>query len=272
MIQNGTDILLLLNGERIAAVKTNGIKTNAAMRDVSTKDSGGWKEQDYGQLSFSCSAEGLVRKNPKNLLNNSENLSAWVLDTSVAITPNNDVGNDGRKTADLITFHSGLFVQQLVSNLVNGREYTFSVWAKGTGDIDLVLDDGGGSPVSTSITLTPTLTRYSITATILSPGATALTASISKSTATLLNAWGAQLEQAATETDYYPSGKNFDIIMAAPMNKTVFTAVYTSYFPTETKFTGQVIISSIDSKAPNEESVTFTCSLEGTASLTQQTI
>jgi hypothetical protein len=133
-IQDGTLIKLYIGSVAVANLKSNDMKLARAMRDVSTKDSGGWKEQAYGQGSFDFSAEVLY-----------------------------DPGLDN--------------------------------------------------------------THYRM-------------------------------------TDF----------TTAQINKTILTAVYSSAVTGETKYTGSVLVSSVDTKAPNEENVSFTVTLSGTGALAQATI
>lgn len=55
---NGTLICIYIGGVKVSHLTTNSHQVQMAIRDTSTKDSGGWKEGAGGQLSWSASCEG----------------------------------------------------------------------------------------------------------------------------------------------------------------------------------------------------------------------
>lgn len=57
--QNGTAVVLKVEGTAIAKGKLNSFNLSRATIDVSNKDSGGWKESIYGQGSGSFDFEGV---------------------------------------------------------------------------------------------------------------------------------------------------------------------------------------------------------------------
>ena len=57
--QNGTAVVLKVEGTAIAKGKSNTFNLSRALIDVSNKDSAGWKEQIYGQGSGSFDFDGV---------------------------------------------------------------------------------------------------------------------------------------------------------------------------------------------------------------------
>lgn len=123
------------------------------------------------------------------------------------VTANTDLGNDGTTTADTITLPSATsaYAQTVSTNTTAGNQYTFSVWVKGSGTLYISLwDNATGYQNGSVITLSGTLTRYSITATY-DPASTTRRVYIRRNsgTATSVKAWGAQLQTGATLSSTY---------------------------------------------------------------------
>jgi TP901-1 family phage major tail protein len=57
--QNGTAVVLKIEGTTIAKGKSNGFNLSRALIDISNKDSNGWKESLYGQGSGSFDFDGV---------------------------------------------------------------------------------------------------------------------------------------------------------------------------------------------------------------------
>lgn len=57
---NGTKFGVYAAGTKIAYATAASISMNHNLRDTSTKDSGGWKDQLEGQRDWECSVEGMV--------------------------------------------------------------------------------------------------------------------------------------------------------------------------------------------------------------------
>jgi len=62
-INNGTLIAVYVGGVKIAHLTSNDLSIEQALRDASTKDSGGWTANLPAMRSWSCSAEGLFAEN-----------------------------------------------------------------------------------------------------------------------------------------------------------------------------------------------------------------
>ena len=78
--QNGTDIILIVDGERFAAATANEISLSRAMRDTTNKDTGGWKTNEYGLGEGTMNGTGLFLTEQKNLLSFVDDLTnaVWV--------------------------------------------------------------------------------------------------------------------------------------------------------------------------------------------------
>lgn len=57
---NGTKFGVYVGGTKIAFATSASISINHNLRDTSTKDSGGWREQLEGQRDFEISVEGML--------------------------------------------------------------------------------------------------------------------------------------------------------------------------------------------------------------------
>ena len=57
---NGTKFGVYAAGTKIGYATSASISMNHSLRDTSTKDSGGWRDQLEGQRDWECSVEGMV--------------------------------------------------------------------------------------------------------------------------------------------------------------------------------------------------------------------
>lgn len=57
---NGTKFGVYAGGVKIAYATSASISMNHNLRDTSTKDSGGWRDQLEGQRDWECSVEGML--------------------------------------------------------------------------------------------------------------------------------------------------------------------------------------------------------------------
>lgn len=269
-MKNGTDIVLLIDGQVAGAVTTNDFNLSSEMLDITNKDTQGWRKVQPAKKSFNCNVEGFVLDS-KNLLKHSENLSnsAWFKDTGTNIVSN--VENDlfGKKTADSIVFGSGNFVTQTIPCEPNTL-YTFSIGLRGSSDVDIELEDDDGGLNTGVINLTSTTTRYSLTITTAA-AATQLTVKINKNGASVVFVSNTMLNKGAL-VPYERSGYSFGELYTLQDNKTAIQVRITSQINTEKQFTGTAYLSNLTLGAPVEDTVTYSGTLEGTAQLVKTTI
>jgi hypothetical protein len=160
----------------------------------------------------------LVEEQRTNLLLRSEEFdTGWTgSESNTTITANTNTAPNGTLTADTIDFtDASAFRYQVVSNVAAGTAVTFSVWLASGTKTQAVIRIAGtstGTGGQLVVSLTPTLTRYSVTVTIPS-GNTAIFVGFENrvgvgggngSIGTIIP-WGAQLEAASTPSSYIPT-------------------------------------------------------------------
>ena len=128
----------------------------------------------------------------------------WNLYSNVKVTPFTTLAPDGTLTASTIDFTTD--TNSYLFQYVNPdpiKQYTFSVWlASGTKSTVALRVTGGASDLRQEITLTPVLTRYSITFTGIDYAGIDTRYSLGTGAGTFIM-WGAQLEEGTSATDYY---------------------------------------------------------------------
>jgi predicted secreted protein len=254
--ENGTDIILFVDGERFAALTANELNISGATRDTTNKDSGGWKELEYGLKEGSFSGTGLFLHENKNLLTYSEALgnAAWVK-TGLAVSSTPQMGINGLKTAFLITgISSGDSLLQNIPDIDMGTTIVLSVWLAGSGNIKLSIVESGGEE-ETTITLTSTLTRYTLSYTLME--GTSIQAGIEAGTATSVTMVNPQLEinSDGLATAYKPSGRLYNYFMNCIINNTKVDCVVTNQ--KDYKISGQALINTFGISAPMEDNATI---------------
>lgn len=257
--QNGTDIVLKLDGERIAALTTNSLNLTAAMRDVTNKESDGYKEHEYGLREGSASGTGLILNSSKNLINFSEELLnySWVYDTDTA--PELDTDLKGLKravTADYALASNA--TQTLSATVAPTNVITVSVYVKGSGEYDLFLSDGVGGSSQTFIASSE-WQRVQVSYTRVSGRIVFSIFCINDGTLTFCFP---QVEIAPSATAYVPSRKLWITLAEAIENKTKFDIEVTDQ--KTTKLTAEGLISNFSIEAPMEDNATFTAELSFT--------
>lgn len=171
------------------------------------------------QLEAGLTASSYIPTNSTNLATYSESFdnAAWVKNGTCTVTGNTTTAPDGNQTADTInTPASSDRINLAAISITGGNTYTFSCWLSGSGTTCLALTTTGGTTQTNAntITLTSTLTRYSVTLVTIG-GNTAVTPSIGRwngtagaGTATSCVAWGSQLENNTLPSLYISTGGN----------------------------------------------------------------
>jgi len=254
--QNGTDIILLVDGERFGAATANEISLTRAARDTTNKDSAGWKENEYGLGEGTMNGSGLFFNENKNLIRYPEMLSnaAWIKSgltvSSTLVNGPTDVKNGFQLTS---LSPSDKLTQTIVDTIDDTNNVVFSIWAKGSGDIKLNISDSGIIEVL-SVTLTGNWVRYEIMLD-LDTGVD-ITVEVEISTATSLYISQPQLELGSEATQYKATGRLFDYFRDAVINKIKLQCLVTNQ--TDYTLSGQCLVSNLVLTAPMEENTTFT--------------
>ena len=155
------------------------------------------------------SGSWLLEPASTNLITYSELFSdaSWGKNT-VIVDPNTNISPDGNLTADSVSGFAGSNIQSLFNNssfVVSNKTMTFSVYLKGSGTINLAISNYVDDSSNKLVTLTNNWVKYSITKTFNSTvNSTVQVAvnSLTPSTATALDVWGAQLEENSYATSY----------------------------------------------------------------------
>ena len=267
--QNGTDLILMVDGERFAAATANEISLTRAMRDVTNKDSGSWKENEYGLGEGSMNGTGLFLTDSVNLLPYSETLTnaSWIK-TGLVVDSTQVLGPDGLKNAfNLSSLSNGDTLKNTPLGLNGGATFVFSVWVKGSGDIEIQAGDEDGVN-NNPLALTSSWQRVSIYYDTIN-GVDCF-GGIFIDTATSLQVYGPQLEYGAEPTAYKPSGKGYSYLSSALINKTKVQCILTNQV--DYKLTGECLVSNLTLTAPMEENVTFTADFSLSGLINEGTI
>ncbi len=252
--QNGTDIIIMVDSERFAAATANEFNLTTALRDVTNKDSGHWKEQEYALKECTMSGTGLVFNANKNLVRYPEDLNnaAWEK-SGLAVSATKVLGPSNLLNGFQLAGSSGDELIQEHGALTAGQTYTASIWAKGVGTVDL----GWGDDMveeTLNITLTPNWVRYQVSLDT-SSGADIYTV-LRIDSITNLYVSQPQLELGATATAYVPTGRLFSYFQDALINKTKLSCILTNQ--KDYTLSGSCLISNFSMSAPMEENTTFT--------------
>lgn len=139
--------------------------------------------------------------------------ASWIKTATATVSANTTMAPDETVTADTINLPaSGDRVHQQIS-ATGSTAYVFSCWLAGSGTVYLTLNTSGGTfkTATVQITLTATLTRYTLAITTNGDN-TGLFAIVGRyngaggaGTATSVIAWGAQVEVGAEATQYIPT-------------------------------------------------------------------
>ena len=232
---------------------------------------------------------GLIEVVPRNLLTYSEQFenANWTKANSISVTANTATAPNGTLTADtlLSTLNASIVRQTVNSNPAS--IYNFSVWLKrasGTPTTRLRIEDNSAPFNSTFVNVTPTndWVRYEITRTT-NAGVNSIVADIFPDFVNgtgSVYAWGAQLEQGATATEYFPTTTRLNIpridytngscpsLLVEPQRTNVLT--YSNEFSNAawSKNTGAILANN----ATSPEGITNASKLVGVALTTQQWI
>jgi hypothetical protein len=269
-LKNGTDILLLINDNPISALTSNDFNIDVDIKSITSKDDYGWEAKKPTKKSFAATASGFIKGVGNNLLKASEDLSNvyWLKTGTLSVTTNSDTDFNGKQTLDTVTFGTGTIYQVLT--VLSSTAYTFSAYVKGTGTISLSVTDGVTTQTQ-SITLSSTLTRYSVTITT-DAASTTLTCNVNKVGATSAKVGNLMVNSSSTVLDYTRSGLTFEELYDLTVAGTLFTMVISDQVSGNKQWSGSGYLKALKQGASVEDIATYSCSIEGTATMAKQTI
>lgn len=136
-IINGTDLILEVNGVAIAGAKSHSISVKGTERDISSKDSGQWKESAMGRFSWDCKVDGLVSFDA-GVTNYASLMALCIAKTAITVRSINNTG--GTVSAGVISPLAGAYIQSGTANILSvdltsgdDANATFSVALSGIG-------------------------------------------------------------------------------------------------------------------------------------------
>lgn len=272
MAISGNYLGLYVNGQRIALTKSNDFASKMAMIDITTKDSSGNKEVIAGLKEGSCSMEGICTSGLTNLLQFTESFdnAIWVKSGTGSVSGTKVANESNQILAQVYTFGTGTAITQTFATppsvLAINDYVTFSIYVKGTGNINIEVGDTTASTISSTITLTSTWTRYEVTYQLAST--TGIYAVINKLTATAVTMFGPQLEESTSASSYKGSQVTLLDLQTIAENKTKVTLLYSDFLALDFKQSYEGYISDLTIKSSNDSAETFSCSFSGTGAQT----
>ena len=147
----------------------------------------------------------LLEPSSTNVIPYSEDFSQWTERDGASVESNYAVSPDGTQNADKLNFdgtNNGRVEYPITSGIVNGSEYTFSVWLKTLSGTAQALI-GHGAWGLKQITVTDQWQRFTSTVTSTT---TSSYPRVRCNSASDILAWGYQLEQQPYMTSYIPTG------------------------------------------------------------------
>ena len=272
MAISGNYLGLYVNGQRIALTKSNDFASKMAMIDITTKDSSGNKEVIAGLKEGSCSMEGICTSGLTNLLQFPESFdnAIWVKGGTGSVSGTKVANESNQILAQVYTFGTGTAITQTFATppsvLAINDFVTFSIYVKGTGNINIEVGDTTASTISSTIALTSTWTRYEVSYELAST--TGIYAVINKLTATAVTMFGAQLEEGSSASSYKGSQVTLLDLQTIAENKTKVTLLFSDFLALDFKQSYEGYISDLTIKSSNDSAETFSCSFSGTGAQT----
>jgi hypothetical protein len=266
-IANGTDIILMISGERVAALTSNDESYTTSLRETTSKDSRGDANFLAGKREGELNCAGLFFEQSVNLLQKSEDLTAsiWEKTSFTTVTANYSISPYNTKVSDLVSFNAGTYVKQPFTAAIASTA-SFYVWLKGSGIVTIIVgDDTSASPQN--VTLTSSWVRYNVSRTIAN---TNPYVKILKSTALTVEVFGAFCT-IGTNYTYVPSGVKYTDLFSAQKNGTQLSCIVSSFVDSETKYSASALILSLKRTGQVESNVTFTCTLKISEAITPGT-
>jgi len=144
--------------------------------------------------------------------------AAWdKFGTALTVTSNNVISPDGTQNADTLNVsNNNNTLYQVRTGTFVGNTYTFSLYAKGSGNFTMNIRLNSSTTTTETKTLTSQWQRFNVTVTNAVP-VIAIEFYIDLNTSSTYNIWGAQVEQGSYATSYIPTvastvTRNADVI------------------------------------------------------------
>jgi len=269
MAVSGNYLSLYVGGQRIALTKSNDFSQKVATEDMTTKDSQGFKEVLPTLKEASCSMEGICTSNLTNLLQFPENFenAVWIKSTAT-ISATRTADLNGQLRAQVLTWNSDTQIIQQLSDITK-LQVAISIYAKGSGEIELEVGDDDGSQLSSSLVLTSNWQRLTLVTTITS-GENPYFA-INKLSGTAVSLSMPQLEL-DNLTAYKGSTETLRDLQTIAENRTKVSLLYSDYFSGSFTTAYEGFLTDISVKNTHDTISTFTCNFQSTGSTTITTI
>lgn len=266
---NGNYLGLYVGGQRIALTKSNDFSQKVATEEKTTKDSGGFKEVQPTLKEASCSMEGICTANLTNILQFPENFenAVWTKATAtISGTRTADLNDQLR--AQVLTWNSDTQVVQQLADITN-LQVAISIYAKGTGGIEIEVGDDHGSESSSPITLSSDWQRLTLI-TILTSGENPYFA-VKKVSGTAVSLSMPQFEL-DNLTAYKGSTETLRDLQTIAENRTKVSLLYSDYFSGSFSTAYEGFLSDVSIKSVHDGISTFTCNFQSTGATTITTI
>lgn len=268
----GNFFALYAQGQRVALATSNNAQFKAETVDTTNKDSGLFTEVRPIKKILSADIEAIYCSTTGNLVQFPESFdnAVWAIDGEVQ--PGKVAGPTGQMLAQTVRISAaGGYIEQEITAPAGSSKKTASIWASGSGDVVLTIEQG--SSYSLTIHLSATLTRFEIPMGVAASGGTII---IRVSNNDLIDndvvLFGAQVNIGDTATDYMGSAVLASQLAAWAHGMTKLAIRHSTDLSGDFQVAGDAYITNIEFKASDKDVLKFSATLNGTADQTVTTI